>query len=114
MKIVKAIFPNKDIEKNYEQLEHSKNEQERNLYKHITCTISILKQQPEKGKKIARKLWPKEYVKKYEIESLYKINLPNGWRLIYSIKGNNIIIFTIILEWLKHKDYEKKFNYTKQ
>ena len=46
---------------------------------------------------------------KYQQKEIY--NLPNAWRLVYTIKEDEIRILSIILEWFNHKDYEKKFNY---
>ncbi len=37
--------------------------------------------------------------------------MPNAWRLLYTIETNEIRIVSIILEWMNHKDYEKRFNY---
>jgi len=42
---------------------------------------------------------------------VWKYNLPGAWRLIYSIQGGEAIIITIILDWMDHKTYEKKFKY---
>lgn len=60
---------------------------------------------------ISEKLWPNEYIKKYKITNLWKYDLPDGWRLIYTIESNKIKIVSIILEWFDHKNYERKFNY---
>ena len=38
-------------------------------------------------------------------------DLPNGWRLIYTIETNEILVLAIILEWFDHKNYERTFNY---
>ena len=48
---------------------------------------------------------------KYEIDNLWKYDLPNGWRLIYAVQKNEIIVISIVIEWLNHKDYERKFKY---
>ena len=50
-------------------------------------------------------------IKKYGIDNLWKYNFPNAWRLIYSVARDEIIVVTIILEWMNHKEYEKRFNY---
>jgi len=106
-----VTFPNKEVEKEYEALALSKDQQQRQLHKHITNTIEALKEHPKKGKKIPKRLWPKEYVQQYSIDNLWKIDLPRGWRLIYTFKAGTAIILTVILEWMKHKDYEKRFDY---
>ena len=63
------------------------------------------------GIQIPKKLIPKEYLKKYPVKNLWKYNLPDAWRLIYSVQGKNLLVFSIILEWMDHKTYEKRFGY---
>ena len=70
-----------------------------------------LKKNPESGIKIPKKYWPKEYVKKYNTDNLWKYDLPEAWRLIYTITKDEIKIMAIILEWFDHKNYEKRFGY---
>jgi hypothetical protein len=60
---------------------------------------------------IPKKLFPKSYIKKYGIDNLWKYDLPTGWRLLYSVKAEEIVVLAIILEWLPHKKYERRFNY---
>jgi hypothetical protein len=50
-------------------------------------------------------------VSKYEINNLWKYNLPNAWGLVYSVVGSEVEIIAILLEWFPQKEYEKKFNY---
>jgi len=50
-------------------------------------------------------------IKKYKISNLWKYDLTNGWRLIYTIESDEIRIISIILEWFDHKNYEKRFGY---
>ncbi len=54
---------------------------------------------------------PKIYFNKYNIDNCWKINLPDGWRLVYSVGRDDIIVLSIVLEWFNHKEYEKRFNY---
>jgi len=63
------------------------------------------------GIQIPKKLIPADYIKKYNIKNLWKYNLPDAWRLIYSIQGKNLLVFSIILEWMDHKTYERRFRY---
>ena len=63
------------------------------------------------GIQIPKKLIPKEYLKKYNVKNLWKYNMPDAWRLIYSIEGKNLLVFSIILEWMDHKTYERRFGY---
>lgn len=81
------------------------------FYEHINIAIIGLKQNPQCGVKIPKNLWPRDYIRKFNITNLWKYNLPNGWRLIYTIQTNDVMILNIILEWFCHKAYEKKFGY---
>lgn len=62
------------------------------------------------GIQVRKKLFPKEY-KKYKITNLWKYDLPNGWRVIYTIAHNKPFVISLVLEWFCHKDYEKRFKY---
>jgi Txe/YoeB family toxin of Txe-Axe toxin-antitoxin module len=109
LKKILVAFADKKIKKAYEKL--NKNNEEGSLLKLINRAIDDLKKQPDIGIKIPKYLWPKEYIKKYNINNLWKYDLPNGWRLIYTIKTNEIEIISVILEWFNHKEYEKRFKY---
>jgi len=58
-----------------------------------------------------KKLIPRRYITKYGINNLYKYDLPNAWRLLYSLGKEGIEIIAVILEWCPHKEYEKLFHY---
>ena len=60
---------------------------------------------------IPKKQIPKEYFTKFGVENLWKLNLNNFWRLIYTVRRNEIEVISILLEVLDHKDYDKKFGY---
>jgi Txe/YoeB family toxin of Txe-Axe toxin-antitoxin module len=108
MKKIFVAFQDKKLLKSYNSLK--KNKEHENLFKWINRAIDDLKESPSCGIKISKKLWPKEY-KKYKINNLWKYNMPNAWRLIYTIRENKVEIISIILEWMDHKEYEKRFRY---
>ena len=64
------------------------------------------------GDPIAKNLIPKEYFNRYgSLTNLWKYNLPDAWRLIYTIKNNQVTVLSVILEWMDHKEYERRFHY---
>ena len=81
------------------------------LYDWINRALNDIEENAFCAIQIPKRLIPKEYIQKYEIDNLWKYDLPRGWRLIYSVAGEDIIIISIIIEWMNHKDYERKFNY---
>ncbi|MBW2967584.1 type II toxin-antitoxin system RelE/ParE family toxin [Candidatus Woesearchaeota archaeon] len=69
---------------------------------------------PHRGIQIEKKKIPKEYVADYGLTNLWKIDLPGYWRMIYTITGNEIEIISILLEFMDHKTYDKKFGYRRK
>lgn len=63
------------------------------------------------GIQIPKNLIPEEYLRDYEVTNLWKYNLPNAWRLLYTIKNVQVFVVSIVLEWMDHKNYERRFNY---
>ncbi len=98
------------VKKSIERLSKLKSEN-RNLRKWIERAVKDLENNAHCGVQIQKRLFPKEYVRKYNIDNLWKYNLPNAWRLIYTIEKGDVMIFSAILEWMPHKDYEKRFKY---
>ena len=109
-KIIEVAFGNQNLKSAYFKLKEGKFE-EKQLSEFIDRAINDLKINPFCGIKIPRRLWPKEYISKFDITNLWKYNLPDAWRLLYTLSGDNIKIVSIILEWMNHKDYERRFGY---
>lgn len=107
-----VAFISKSLKKEYDSLKCGKYEQ-KELYRFICRAIDDLKSNPSCGVKIPNKLWPRVYSNSYNISNLWKYDLPNAWRVIYTIKTNEVSIIGFILEWLSHKEYERRFNYRK-
>lgn len=110
MKPIYVAFGENKLEKVFELLKEGKF-QDKQLYEFIEKAIKDMKNDPTCGIKIQKKIWPKKYIEKYGITNLWKYNLPNGWRLVYTIKEDEVMILNVILEWFDHKNYERRFNY---
>ena len=83
------------------------------LLKAIERETNNLFQNPHRGIQIPKKQVPKKYIEEYDVTNLWKINLPDYWRMLYTITGNELEIISIILEFMDHKDYNKLFGYKK-
>jgi len=104
---INVVFATENLEKQFEKLNS-----EEDLKKHLLRAISDLKQNPFCGRKLSQRLFPKEYIKKYNVTNLWKYDLPNGWRLIYTVlRESEVELVSVILEWFNHKEYERRFNY---
>ena len=105
MKKVEIQFANENILKAYNDLTDEK------LKKFMDRALQDIKANPFCGIQIPKRLIPEEYTSKFNVKNLWKYNLPDAWRLIYSIEGGEIVVMTIILEWMDHKGYERRFKY---
>ena len=84
---------------------------ERQLSQWLTRAFTDISENAFCGIQIPKRLIPKAYLKKYGIHNLWKYNLPAAWRLLYAIENQEIIVVSIVLEWLSHTDYERRFQY---
>jgi hypothetical protein len=100
-------YADERIKKSFEKLK----ERDDKFLRHLKNAIENIKEDPVCGVKVSKKLIPKGWVKRYGINNLYKYNLPNAWRLFYSLSGNEIELIAIVLGCFNHKEYERKFNY---
>ena len=67
-----------------------------------------------KGIQIPKKQIPKYFIENYDTTNLWKINLPDYWRMIYTIVENEVEIVSILLEFMDHEKYNKIFGYNKK
>jgi hypothetical protein len=109
-RVKKVGFASESVRDAYFQLKSGRFE-EKQLYGFIERAIADLKENPLCGIGVPRQVWPKDYVRDYGIDNLRKYDLPNGWRLTYTLKGSTVEIVSVILEWFSHKEYEKRFKY---
>lgn len=106
----RTFFADEKIKKAYDDLLTSTVEDKR-LHKWITRALKDIEENCFCGIQIPKKQIPKDYIKKYRVDNLWKYDLPRAWRLIYTVKKEEVIIISIVLEWMTHKDYERKFRY---
>ena len=83
------------------------NSEEMQLLKSINNKIELIKQNPMCGDAIAKRLIPKEY----DAIHLWRMELSHFWRMLYTLRGDQIEIVCFILDVLDHEDYNKKFGY---
>ena len=98
-------------------IEESKNSKiENSILNAFNKKIEILKLNPHYGDPIAKKLIPKEYNIEYDIKNLFRVELPNYWRILYTLTNDDskINIICFILDIFDHKKYNQKFGYKKR
>ncbi len=94
--------------------EGNDNTEESQLLRSIKQKIEFIKANPFYGDNISKALIPKEYIVKYNAKNLWRVELTNYWRMLYTIKGDQIEVICFILDIIDHKEYDKKFGYRKK
>ena len=103
----KVKFISEQLEKDYISMDNGDP-----IKRSITKAILEIKNNAFAGTQIPKRLFPQKYIDKYEINNLWKYDLPKGWRLMYTITvENEVQLISALLEWFDHKDYERRFNY---
>ena len=74
------------------ELKRRNDKESQTLLRSIQRVIDILKNNPQFGDPIKKELIPDSF-KKQEIQNLYRVELSNFWRMLYTIKGSRIEIF---------------------
>ncbi len=107
MREIKVGFNDIKVKKAFEALKTGKSE-DRELYDAINKVMDKLKLNPKCGDPVPKRLIPKHYG---DIDNLWEHDLPKVWRLLYTLEGDEVTILAIILEWMNHKNYERRFGY---
>ncbi|MFT7615922.1 MAG: Txe/YoeB family toxin of Txe-Axe toxin-antitoxin module [Candidatus Woesearchaeota archaeon] len=106
-KIYRVVFIENSLEKRFSSLQKADP-----LRKSLQKAVMNLKQDAFCGIQVPKRLIPKEYVRKYQLNNLWKYNLVSGWRLLYTVTAENEIdLTTAIIDWFTHTHYERKMNY---
>lgn len=118
-RIIRVIFT-QEAEQEYQKLlEIMKQEKEKDiqnsenqkLIKSIDEKIERLKYAPQSGIQIPKKIFPSKYIFTHDINNLWKMNLFNYWRLIYTLRGDRVEVLCVILDLIDHPTYNKIFGY---
>ena len=97
----------------YLELKKRNDQQSKAILNSIERIKKILKQNPQYGNPIKKELIPQS-LKESGVKNLYRAELSNYWRMLYTLEGNRIEIFCFILNIINHPTYNKIFGYKKK
>lgn len=104
------VFLKGDAKKAYLKLKSSNLSEEKSVLESFERIKEILKENPQYGDPVSKNLIPLS-LKRLGIQNLYRVELSNYWRMIYTIEGNQIEILVFVLNISNHKEYNKLFGY---
>ena len=68
------------------------------LLKSIHRVRDLLRENPFAGDQVPKRQIPAKYAQKYNADNVWRIELANRWRLVFTITGNQIEIVTFIMD----------------
>ena len=80
----------------------------------INRIFDILISNPFYGENAKKDLIPKEYMQKYDVGNLFIADLPDYWRMIYTLESDEIEIIAFVLDIIDHDKYNKKFGFRRR
>ena len=80
----------------------------------INRIFDIIVNNPFYGENAKKDLIPKQYRQKYDADNLFIVDLPDFWRMIYTLESDEIEIIAFVLDIIDHKEYNKKFGFSKR
>ena len=81
------------------------------IFRSIERVKGWLKDNPFAGEQVQKSKIPYYYLNKYEVTNLWRIDLSDYWRLIYTIQSSEVEIIDFVLNIVDHKKYDKIFGY---
>ena len=117
MKTTKIILsPEAEEVYKYLNAQSANSKTERMILNSVNKKIELIKANYHYGEPIAKKLIPEEYKQKYGVTNLFWVELPNFWRMLYTLTDgeSEIEIIAFVLDIIDHRLYDKKFGYRKK
>jgi len=105
MKPDKVVFVDEELEKSFNELPETDP-----IKKGIIRAIGSIRENAFVGRNVKKELIPKNFVEKYRLNNLWIYDLPNGWRLLYSIASNEIEIIVFCRLYFFNSLYDCFFN----
>lgn len=109
MKAAIYFFDNK-VKQSFFLLQSGTTE-EKTIFNQLNAAFDIIAPDPFCGIQIPKRLIPKTYLAQYRVDNLWKYNFHKNWRLMYTVASNGTTVIALIIEWLPHREYERRFGY---
>ena len=81
------------------------------IFRSIDRVKSWLKDNPFVGEQVEKRKIPIYYLRKYGITNLWRIDLADHWRLVYTIQSSEVEIIDFVLNIVNHDKYNTIFGY---
>lgn len=104
------IFLKEQAKERFLDLKNGNDKESKSIFNSIERIKEVLKNNPQYGDPIKKELIPRE-LQQLGIGNLYRIELSNYWRMLYTLEGTETEISVFVLKILNHKEYNQLFGY---
>src|SRR3990167_7272953 len=73
------------------------------LLRSIIRVRDLLKENPFAGDQVPKRQIPPKYIKEFDADNVWRIELADRWRLVYTVTGNQIEIIAFVMDIFNHK-----------
>ncbi len=81
------VFLKDQAKESYLELQHKTDKESKSVFNSIERIKNLLKENPQHGEPVAKKLIPPKLAV-LGIQNLYRVELSNYWRMLYTLEGN--------------------------
>jgi hypothetical protein len=92
----KVVFARKELEGNYKRLARSQNREDRKSYRVLQRIRRELRMQHRSGRRIPTNNIPSIYNRMFDINNLWRLDVPGGGTVLYSVMGQELRIIDIV------------------
>jgi len=98
------------------QMASRRSKHEEAIFNAVVQKFDNLKLNTHYGQAVPKQFIPNEYKTLYGVKNLFKIDMPNYWRMLYTITDgeNGTEVIVLVLDIFSHEEYNKKFGYRKK
>ncbi len=92
----------------------STSKKERMILNSLQAKLEIIKKDPHYGNPVSKSKISTYYKAKYSASNMFRVELPQFWRMLYTLTNfeEDIEIIALVLDICSHKDYDKKLGYS--
>jgi hypothetical protein len=84
------------------------------ILKSVDTALTNISQNAYYGDRIQKKYLNKKIINKYGTDKILRVELVGFWRLLYTVRGEEVNIIAFILDFMDHKEYSELFKYSKK
>ena len=84
------------------------------ILRSIKRVKELLRNNPFAGDNIEKRKIPKKWTSDLDLTNLWRIELSNHWRMLYTIRSDEVEVISFVLRIVDHEEYNQILGYKKK